>query len=111
MSNSTSRSDASEDLSVNPSCNPGFDDVLASVVARRRFLKGGAGAAALAFLGTAPLRPGAVHAAASGPTLGFAAVSRLGNDMVVVPPGYRVQVLYAWGDAIGKAGMLAGQPA
>jgi YidC/Oxa1 family membrane protein insertase len=25
--------------------------------------------------------------------------------------GYRVQVLYAWGDPIGKAGVMAGQPA
>ncbi len=105
------RADASEDLCVNPSCNPGFDDVLAGIAARRRFLKGGVGGAALAFLGAAQWRPGAVHAAGAGPSLGFTAVSHLGNDTVVVPPGYRVQVLYAWGDPIGKAGLPAGQPA
>jgi hypothetical protein len=44
----------------------------------------------------------------SGPLLGFAAVPVSTADNVVVPPGYRAQTLYAWGDPIGAA---AGQPA
>lgn len=96
----------------NPSDNPRFDDVVADAQARRAFLKAGAGAAALAFVGCAspggadgPLRP------STSPTLGFVSVPPQGDDTVKVPPGYRVQVLYAWGDPIGQAGVAPGTPA
>jgi secreted PhoX family phosphatase len=38
------------------------------------------------------------------PLLGFKGVPVSQADAVSVPPGYRVQVIYAWGDATGVAG-------
>jgi hypothetical protein len=108
------RGDDIENQSVNPSSNPAFDDVVAAARSRRGFLKSGAGAAALAFFGVPALTtPTAARAVAggAGATLGFASVPSFGNDTVVLPPGYNLQVLFAWGDPIGKAGVPAGQPA
>ena len=102
---------AMDDAIVNPSTYPSFADVLASVESRRRFLKAGGGAAALAFIGGCAASAGGGHASGRAVTLGFTPVSSFGNDTVVVPSVYRVQVLYAWGDPIGKAGLPAGQPA
>jgi secreted PhoX family phosphatase len=70
---------------------------------RRRVLKAGLAsfAASLPFAGCAT-RGGA------GPLLGFAAIPVSTEDRIAVPPGYRAEVLYAWGDPIGAA---AGQPA
>jgi uncharacterized protein len=48
------------------------------------------------------------YTASSGPLLGFTAVPVSTADNIIVPPGYRAQVLYAWGDPIGSP---AGQPA
>ena len=102
-----------DDQPSNPSANPHFSEIAEGALARRGFLKSGVGAAALAFMGgSALLRAGEAEAAVSGagPTLGFQSVSALGNDTVVVPPGYTVQVVYAWGDPIGRAGQPAGSP-
>jgi len=74
-------------------------------------LKSGAGAAALAFVGVPTLTPTEAKAAGTAVSLGFSAISAAGDDTVVVPPGYNVQVLYAWGDPIGKMGLPAGTPA
>ena len=101
-----------EETSVNPSANEHFSDVLNVALKRRDFLKGGLGAAALGFFGgaTALLQSGEANAF-SGVSLGFTSVPLMGNDTVVVPNGYSVQILYAWGDPIGKAGLPAGTPA
>ncbi|MBI5333461.1 MAG: PhoX family phosphatase [Burkholderiales bacterium] len=104
-----------EYLPTNDSANPHFDEVVQAAVARRGFLKSGAGAAALAFLGGGALLRGedaqaATAVAGNGPTLGFTSVSAFGNDTVVVPAGYTAQVFYAWGDPIGRAGQPAGSP-
>lgn len=102
-----------EEASVNPSTNEHFSNVIEVALSRRDFLKGGLGAAALGFFGgsAALFQSGEAHAAFSGVSLGFGSVPLAGNDTVVVPSGYNVQVLYAWGDAIGKAGLPAGTPA
>ena len=67
---------------------------------RRRVLK--AGLAGLAT--TIPVWSCATREPASGPLLGFSAIPVSTNDAIGVPPGYRSQVLYRWGDPVGIAG-------
>lgn len=71
---------------------------------RRRILKAGlAGVvASLPACGSSGARP------TDGPLLGFQAVPVSTADEVRVPPGYRAQVLYGWGDATGLSAL---QPA
>ena len=93
------------DHGVNPSSNPTFAEIDALRVSRRDVLRGGLGAAAIALAG--PAMPGAAFAqsstpaSASSPLLGFTSVPLSTADTVVVPPGYTVDVVYAWGDPIG----------
>lgn len=68
---------------------------------RRRFLQGSAAGALTAAFGL----PG--RAASTG-RVPFASVPVSQADSLVVPPGYRSTVLYAWGD---PAGIAAGMPA
>jgi secreted PhoX family phosphatase len=68
---------------------------------RRRVLGGGAGLAALTLLGA----PGCAPPAPSG-RLGFARVAPSAADTVVVPDGYRADVVLRWGDPL-----FAGAPA
>ena len=105
------RVDSHDEVVVNPSGNSEFRVVLEQVASRRGFLKAGGAAAALSFMGVSAVHPGEALAAGASVTLGFAPVSNLGNDTVVVPAGYRIEVLYAWGDPIGKVGIAAGRPA
>jgi secreted PhoX family phosphatase len=105
-----------DEISSNPSDHTQFSDILAAAqglaLNRRSFLKGGLGVGALGFLGgSASLLHSPEASAFTGPPLGFASVPLAGNDTVIVPPGYHVQILYAWGDPIGKAGLPAGTPA
>lgn len=86
----------------------GFDEVLALVLTRRAALAAGAGLLAAHEAG-APRQPPAAAGPAS--PLGFVSVPAAGADRVVVPPGYRARVLYAWGDPIGASGLPAGEPA
>ncbi|NDY93014.1 PhoX family protein [Ideonella livida] len=94
--------------------NPGQTPCLEAVSApaRRQLLQGGLGAALSGLLGTWGLAgcasPAASAAASDGPLLGFQSVPMRAQDSVSVPPGYRAQVLYRWGDPTGLA---AGQPA
>lgn len=102
-----------DEISTNPSANAHFADVLSVALKRRDFLKGSLGAGALGFLGGTALLQSqdAVASAFGGTPLGFESVPLAGKDSVVVPPGYSIEVLYAWGDPIGKAGLPAGTPA
>lgn len=91
----------------NPSGNAAFSDILAARLSRRQVLKAGvaglfaaSGAGALA--GCAG--DGAVPLQTSGPLLGFQGVTVSSRDALVLPPGYRAKVLYAWGDATGVQG-------
>ena len=90
-----------------PICNPRhsrpFHDILKeSGLARRRLLQGSlAGAIALMLSPTAAAlvdtRPGRGQAS---PLLGFKPIPTSAADTVVVPEGYRVQVILPWGEPI-----------
>ena len=86
------------------SSNPVSHPFSSSNPARRRVLRGGLGSALAVLFGTdAAARSASTKA---GPLIGFAGIAVSTADEVIVPPGYRAQVLFAWGDAIGHgAGM------
>ncbi len=93
----------------NSSSNPSIHDL--SSPSRRVVLRGGLGATIAGLL--APLGASALSGCAtttsggaSGPILGFKSVQMNGLDTVTVPEGYRAQVLYRWGDAVGIAGKM-----
>jgi secreted PhoX family phosphatase len=91
-------------INSNVSDNPSIGDLIQVAVTRRSFLQAGIVGAIGALPGAALL--GGCAAATAEPPLGFAAVAPSTEDRVVVPPGYRVQVLYRWGDPVGApAGM------
>jgi secreted PhoX family phosphatase len=87
-------------LVSNRSANPTIHELVASALARRRFLRAGI-AGAIGALPGVSLVGGCATGVAPEPLLGFAAVAPSTADRVVVPPGYRVQVLYRWGDPVG----------
>jgi secreted PhoX family phosphatase len=85
--------------------NPSIHDV--SHPARRTLLRGGLAAAASGLL--APLAgialPGcATRGDDAGPLLGFKGVPVSTADNIVVPEGYSVQVIAAWGEPVGLSG-------
>ena len=92
----------------NASPNSSIHDV--SHPSRRIILKGGLSAAIaglFAPIGVASLAGCATTGgASSGPALGFKPVPLNTLDTVTVPEGYRAQVLYRWGDAVGVAGQM-----
>lgn len=111
-----------ETIEANDSGNPFLLDIIADSPARRRFLKGGGGLAALGFFGGVlpALKP--LEAQASGPAglvpptatfggIDFTGISVSNLDTIRVPDGYSVQVLYKLGDPIGHPSQAAGQPA
>ncbi|MBO9688895.1 PhoX family protein [Roseateles chitosanitabidus] len=99
-----------EDVVVNPSSNPHFDDILAARLSRRVALKGGISTTAAALLGGSILSacggsddPAPTPAPAPPPApaalkIGFNAVAKNKNDLVTVPDGYNVSILHAVGD-------------
>ena len=91
---------AEVELPSNTSGNTGLPED----VGRRRVLEGSAVAVfMMATGGLAALPTQTAHAVGvmPSPFLGFEGVPVSAEDTVVVPKGYRVQVLYQWGDAIG----------
>ncbi len=88
--------------------NPSFDQVLASRTSRRTVLKGGLSASiALMFGGALSACGGSGGGSSSGSggatpksALGFDAIPVSSADNVVVPAGYRTQVLAPWGTPI-----------
>lgn len=91
-----------DDESSNPSNNRTFESVLQAHLSRRSVLAGGLGAAAAAFLGGPgnSLLRDAQPASAARFTSWFTPVPVSSGDGVAVPPGYKAEVLYAWGDPI-----------
>jgi len=93
--------DAAEDPVTNPSQTPHFQAVLAQSLgseARRQVLRGAAGLGAVSLTA---LVPGARAASAAKATaLGFSPTPKRINDEVMLPPGYRYQVVHATGDAL-----------
>ena len=89
----------------NRSINPHIDDILQARLSRRNILRGGAGVATAAAIGSGLLAGCATSATQTGAAaaitnLGFAAVPRSLADQVTVPAGYRAQVVYALGDPL-----------
>ena len=100
-----------EDVVVNPSANPHFEDILAARLSRRVALKGGITTAASALLGGSILSacgssddsPAPAPAPAPQPAplkIGFNAVAKNKNDLVTVADGYNVSILHAMGDPL-----------
>lgn len=104
-------------ISVNPSDNPHFSDVLESAVSRRSVLGGSAGLAALGLVGGGVASVLAACAPDPGtptpttvPTpglLGFTGIPTSTADSVVVPDGYTAKVLIAWGDPVSAGPAFA----
>ncbi len=89
----------------NRSSNPSIHEV--SDPARRTLIRGGAGAVAAGLL--APLSglatlAGCATTAGADTSLGFRSVPVSTADTVVVPEGYSVQVIAAWGEPVGLSG-------
>lgn len=92
----------------NPTDNPALADLIGSRLSRRQLLAGAAAAAVVTFIGAGP-SGAAVTAGGSdgsdpdeedddkGSRLRFAEVPTTDADTVVVPAGYRWQVLIPWG--------------
>lgn len=103
----------SNDLTVNPSGNESIYDVIGRVeVSRRRFVQGTASAGMLAAAGGVTLSGlvNTVHAATPLATPGInfegvAADTAPVADAVIVPDGYTVNCLVAWGDPIMPGGV------
>jgi secreted PhoX family phosphatase len=70
---------------------PRLSEILDCTLSRRRFLAASAAAALL---------PATARAAGERPRVGFTPVPADFSDRVVVPPGYRADVLVAWGDPV-----------
>jgi hypothetical protein len=91
-----------DDTISNPSANPTF----AEVDAKRRALLGGAAATGALALAGVPLggcaTGGPVPSTGTPASPGFKPVAISTEDRVVVPDGYSVQVLYAWGDPVSS---------
>jgi len=83
----------------NRSDNPNFYQVMDAHVQRRAFLMGGMATIAAGLFGGAVLSPRAALAQSTG-LLGFVPVPLSKEDNVVVPEGYKVQVLAPWGTPI-----------
>ncbi|MFN9490121.1 MAG: PhoX family protein [Betaproteobacteria bacterium] len=94
-----------EEVTLNPSSNTTFSEVLEARLSRRGLLKGAAAAAVAASL---PLAGCAGTGGQREPVLGFTGISTSTADAVRVPQGYTASVLYAWGDPVGHQ---SGSPA
>jgi len=92
--------DRDSEPSSNRNPTLGLADLIAAPLSRRSVLKGGLAA----FLGTLPFGDGALAGRAAAAALGFASIPVSSADSVVVAAGYRVSVLYRWGDETGIAG-------
>lgn len=85
----------------NTSNNPNFYEVMEAHIERRSFLLGGIATIATSLFGTAlSTRQALAQNASPAGLLGFKSVPVSFEDAVVVPEGYRVQVLGAWGEPI-----------
>ncbi|HQD64350.1 MAG TPA: DUF839 domain-containing protein, partial [Casimicrobium huifangae] len=100
-----------KDFSTMDDCNPSHNQSIhdLSNPLRRTILRGGLAttiSSLLAPLGAVSLSGCSTTPTGIGPMLGFKSVTMNDLDTVTVPDGYRVQVLYRWGDAVGIAGNM-----
>jgi hypothetical protein len=89
----------------NTSANPTFYDVVEARTSRRSFILGSLAAVATGLYGIPAItsRAALAGSTASSGLLGFTAVPISQEDQVVVPSGYKVQVLAPWGTPINGA--------
>jgi hypothetical protein len=100
-----------KDFSTMDDCNPSHNQSIHNLSnpLRRTILRGGLAttiSSLLAPLGAVSLSGCSTTPTGIGPMLGFKSVTMNDLDTVTVPDGYRVQVLYRWGDAVGIAGNM-----
>ena len=90
----------------NRSGNPDFYDVAAARASRRGFLLGSLAALATGLYGlpAATARSALANSTATAALLGFKPVAIGRDDKVVVPEGYKVQVLAPWGTPLSSTG-------
>ena len=90
----------------NRSANPTIHEV--SDPARRVVLKGSLAATLASLFGSASLLSmgGCAAARPGGAGLGFTGIPASRADTLVVPEGYRAEVLYRWGDPVGIPGNM-----
>ena len=82
----------------NTSANPTFYDVIEARTSRRGFLIGGLAALATGLYGSPlSLKSALAQSTSSSGLLGFTAIPVSKEDAIVVPEGYRTQVLAPWG--------------
>jgi len=85
----------------NTSANPTFYDIVDARASRRGFLVGGLATLATGIYGASLAPKAALAQSTAAPALlGFAPVPISKDDTVVVPAGYKVQVLVPWGTPI-----------
>jgi len=93
----------SHDIGINASDNATFDDVLDRRFGRRAFLAGAFGAAAAALTGGRDALADPAQAAGSpetGPRFSFTEVEAGVDENHHVAPGYKVDIVARWGDAV-----------
>ncbi len=90
-----------DEVPSNRSGNPTFYDVIEARASRRGFMIGGLAAVATGLFGAAMTPRGALaQTTAPSGLLGFAPVPVSREDKVVVPAGYRVQIVAPWGTPV-----------
>ncbi len=89
---------------TNDSDNEHFEAVVAARISRRDLLKAGVAGGALALIGNAQAGTAGYGASSPSPVggIGFTGVPISSDDVVHVPSGYQVQVMYAWGDPVSN---------
>jgi uncharacterized protein len=101
------------DLTINPSRNESISDVIErATLDRRGFIKQGVGSAAALTIGSVVPFGQQALAAPIPPANGFGGIGFDSvpadtvplADAVTVPPGYKVEVLFAWGDPVMPGG-------
>jgi secreted PhoX family phosphatase len=99
-----------DDKGSNNSNNKTFQEVVDARVSRRGFLGSGLAAAAALSLGGVSALLKAVPASAdpiAGPLVRFQGIPVSDADTVVVPPGYKAEVLISWGDPVSNGPAFA----
>ncbi len=75
-----------------------FNDFIHAGLNRRHFLQAASASTLVTFLTASPISE--ILAAGTSSLLGFSAIPASTADTVVVPPGYKAEVLIAWGDPL-----------
>ncbi|WP_114764881.1 PhoX family protein [Vibrio rhodolitus] len=82
---------------------PEFNQFVDAAVSRRRFLQLTGAAGTVGFFAASPISQAIAKTTSSSPNLlGFTAIPISTADTVVVPEGYKADVLISWGDAVIK---------